>query len=115
MKSRRIQRELVTVSAMIDMYCRHEHRSENIRCDDCERLAEYAEQRTFDCRFGKDKPVCAKCPVHCYKPKMRQKIREAMRYSGPRMLLLHPYLAVMHIIDKNRFKGENLKLNERTN
>jgi hypothetical protein len=30
---------------------------------------------------------------------MRQKIKEVMRYAGPRMLFKHPYLTLMHGID----------------
>jgi len=31
---------------------------------------------------------------------MREKVREVMRYSGPRMILRHPWLALMHVVDK---------------
>jgi superfamily II helicase len=80
------------------------HGVENDLCESCLQMKNYAEQRTEKCRFGKDKPICANCPVHCYKPEMRQKIREVMRYSGPRMLTKHPFLAIMHFVDKKRFK-----------
>jgi hypothetical protein len=30
---------------------------------------------------------------------MRERIREVMRYSGPRMLLSHPLMAIRHLID----------------
>jgi len=46
--------------------------------------------------------------VHCYAPEMREKIKEVMRYAGPRMLLSHPILAIAHLIDglrKPRLKG----------
>ena len=36
--------------------------------------------------------------VHCYQPQMREQIRQVMRFSGPRMLLYHPVLAVWHLI-----------------
>jgi hypothetical protein len=39
------------------------------------------------------------CPVHCYQPRMRESIREVMRYAGPRMLTRHPFLAVAHLIE----------------
>jgi hypothetical protein len=110
MKSARINREMMTVRTMIGMYCRNVHHPVNGICGDCKMLIEYSEQRTEKCRFGKDKPICAKCPVHCYKQEMRMKIREVMRYSGPRMIYHHPYLAFMHVIDKNRFK--KFKINE---
>ena len=30
-------------------------------------------------------------------PEMREKIRQVMRFSGPRMLLYHPALALWHV------------------
>ena len=41
---------------------------------------------------------CRNCKVHCYKPEMREKIREVMRYSGPRMIFHHPAAAIRHVI-----------------
>ena len=37
---------------------------------------------------------------------MREKIRAVMRFSGPRMLLYHPVLAVRHLIEQQREKKE---------
>ena len=48
--------------------------------------------------FMENKTFCSNCRVHCYKPEMREKIREVMRFSGPRMLLCHPILAVWHVV-----------------
>jgi hypothetical protein len=95
---------MITVRTMIGMYCRKLHHPVNGICGDCKMLIEYSEQRTEKCRFGKDKPICVNCPVHCYKTDIREKIRGVMRFSGPRMITRHPYLALMHIIDKNRYK-----------
>ena len=52
------------------------------------------------CTFGEEKPVCAKCQVHCYGKAMREKVRDVMRYAGPRMAWRHPWLALMHVVDK---------------
>ncbi len=30
---------------------------------------------------------------------MREKVKKVMKYSGPRMLLHHPILAIHHVID----------------
>ena len=46
------------------------------------------------CTVQKD--CSTSCPVHCYKPAMRQKIKEVMRMAGPRMLFLHPIETVKH-------------------
>lgn len=48
--------------------------------------------------FMETKTFCSNCKVHCYKPEMREKIREVMRYSGPRMIFHHPAAAIRHVI-----------------
>ena len=68
-------------------------------CPQCQELLTYAHQRLERCKFGNEKPSCTRCPVHCYKPAMRQQIRQVMRYSGPRMLLHNPVLAIRHLWD----------------
>ena len=50
------------------------------------------------------KTFCSNCKVHCYRPEMRQKIREVMRFAGPRMLFVHPVAAVRHLIESRREK-----------
>ena len=52
--------------------------------------------------FGDAKPTCANCLVHCYKAEMRTRAREMMRWSGPRMLIAHPVLAILHLLDGRR-------------
>ena len=98
----RIKREVATVAAMIRIYCRAHHESVNRLCADCKALNDYAQKRLQHCPFQKDKPTCANCPIHCYKPAMKEKIITVMRYSGPRMILHHPYLALCHLLDGRR-------------
>jgi len=96
---------------MVVIYChdhahqpgRHVGRSDQL-CPDCGELLAYAGERLTGCRYGAAKPTCANCPVHCYRPAMRERMREVMRYSGPRMLRRHPVLAVAHVA-KGRPKG----------
>ena len=45
-----------------------------------------------------EKTFCSACPIHCYKPEMREKIRTVMRYGGPRMLLYHPMMTLRHML-----------------
>jgi hypothetical protein len=35
---------------------------------------------------------------------MREKIREVMRFSGPRMIFHHPIMAIRHLIESRREK-----------
>lgn len=98
----RIAREGKTVEAMIRMYCRDLHHTEEGLCPACDELLHYAGERLARCPYQGGKTTCAKCPTHCYKPAMREKIRAVMRYAGPRMPYQHPLLALSHLIDGRR-------------
>jgi hypothetical protein len=98
----RIDREKRTVAAMVRIYCRGHHWAPEMPCADCRELLDYATCRLDRCPFGEEKSTCADCPIHCYKPAMRERVREIMRYAGPRMLLRHPVLAIRHLIDGRR-------------
>ena len=106
----RMRRELATITIMIRRYCRENHQiPENDRngeqlCPDCANLLAYARRRLQACPFQEGKTTCGKCSVHCYKPEMRQKIREIMRRIGPRMMLTNPQLGILHMIDGLRKK-----------
>ena len=97
------QREKETVSLMIALYCRKHHGSKKL-CPDCAALDAYARRRSDKCPFMETKTFCSNCRVHCYKADMREKIRAVMRFSGPRMLLYHPVMAVRHGIETRREK-----------
>lgn len=98
----RLAREAATLRAMIALFCRDRHGTKAGLCADCADLETYALRRLDGCRYGAEKPVCAKCPTHCYAPARRQAIRAVMAYAGPRMLRRHPALAVRHLIDTVR-------------
>lgn len=93
-KSNQIEIEKRTVAAMIRVYCRGHHHA--LPCAECEALQDYALKRLEKCPYGNRKPACKDCPIHCYKPDMREKIRQVMRYSGPRMLWNYPWLSIRH-------------------
>lgn len=97
------EREEELVSQMIALYCRKKHGGNGL-CPDCGELAEYARQRSDKCPFMETKTFCSNCTVHCYKPVMREKIRDVMRFSGPRMMFCHPVAAVRHMIETKREK-----------
>jgi len=99
----RLRRERQTLQAMFRLYCRTEHgQNDHTLCPECQELEDYALERLARCPFQADKPTCANCAVHCYKPEMRQRVRLVMRVAGPRMLLRHPILAVRHMLDGRR-------------
>ena len=101
-RPRRRRREERTIAAMIRLYCRNRHDGASDLCGECAALLDYARQRLVHCRYGVDKPTCARCPVHCYKPVLREQIRAVMRYSGPRMAPRHPVLAAAHLLERRR-------------
>ncbi len=92
-------REKKTVACMAAMYCLAHHSHGAGLCPDCESLLTYSFTRIDACMFGEGKPVCSRCSVHCYRRIMRDRIREVMRFSGPRMILRHPILAARHLLD----------------
>ncbi len=97
--------EIETVHKMIMLYCNEMHgTARNELCPDCWELFDYAKQRIDKCFYGNRKPVCSKCKVHCYKPAMREKIREVMKYSGPKMLFKSPILSLRYTYRK-KFKS----------
>ena len=100
-KSSRVAREGKTVRVMISLYCKHHHQ-DNKLCAECVELTDYALERLEKCPFREGKTVCSKCPVHCFQPLMREKIRAVMRYAGPRMTHRHPILTLFHFIDRIR-------------
>jgi len=104
-KGRRITREKRTVAAMIAIFCRRQHGGEQQLCGSCNELLQYALWRLDRCPFGHSKPTCARCTVHCYKPEMRERIKQVMRVAGPAMLLRHPVLALLHKWDSRRYSG----------
>ncbi len=109
--------EKEVVTQMIEIYCRgnhHDGREEwgaaNCRnphfgpegryrlCPDCAALAEYSCTRTQVCPRTAIKTFCKNCPIHCYEEGQNQKIKQVMRYAGPRIMLHHPVDGVYHCL-----------------
>lgn len=97
MAKNRIEEEKETIEMMINIYCRWNMQGTGI-CSGCQELLEYAHERLDRCPYGQNKPSCRKCLIHCYKPAMKHRVQEVMRFSGPRMLIHHPILAIKHVI-----------------
>ena len=88
MKVSRIAHEKKTVELMIRLYCRKKEKNK-ILCTDCEELL----------RYGEKKGACKECTVHCYKPVLRERMRQVMRFSGPRMLFYAPWQTIRHLLN----------------
>jgi hypothetical protein len=99
-ESKRLGRESLTMTRMVGIYCAaHHDSSRNALCTACQEFLDYAQLRLQKCPYGEDKPTCANCPIHCYKPARKAQARDIMRFAGPRMLLRHPLLAIAHQFD----------------
>lgn len=98
------EREKRLVSEMIALYCRKKHRAKGALCPDCAALDAYARQRSDNCPLMETKTFCSNCKIHCYKADMRAKIREVMRFAGPRMIFVHPILAFRHMMESRKEK-----------
>ena len=94
------------VSEMIKLYCKKRHGKVGI-CEECMELTDYCKKRIEQCPFMEEKTFCNQCKVHCYSKEMQEKIRKVMRFSGPRMLIYHPIMAIHHLIET--IKNKNTK------
>jgi uncharacterized paraquat-inducible protein A len=97
--SQRLNREWKTMAVMVKIHCRDHHDSTAAPCPECQELLDYARLRLERCRFGAEKPTCARCPVHCYQRTRREQVKTVMRYAGPRMLWEHPIMSLRHWLD----------------
>ena len=100
--TRKQRKDLSLLCHFIGLSCRSRHdgersallpvdlaglvRKSHLLCPDCAGLLEYAAKRLRSCPLD-PKPTCKKCPVHCYRPDYRARIREIMAWSGKRMIL----------------------------
>lgn len=91
----KIEREKRTIELMIKIYCKKKHKNNEL-CDECQELLEYAHKRLSFCKFGEEKSACAKCPIHCYKKDMKEKVKKVMKFSGPRLLIYNPIELFRH-------------------
>ena len=87
-----IEQEKEMITLMIEMYEKGNH-------EDLTELKNYAYQRIDRCPRKAEKTFCSSCLIHCYAPSYRQKIREVMKYAGPRMIYKHPIIAIRHMIN----------------
>jgi len=90
---------------MLSIYCNGNHQTKSRLCPNCAQLLDYAKKRIEKCPWGKSKPACARCTIHCYEKIKREQIIKVMRYAGPKMALRHPILTFLHL-----FTNKNTRL-----
>lgn len=93
------EREKRIVSQMISLYCHKKHNTQGTLCEECRTLEAYAKMKSDRCPFLEKKSFCSNCKVHCYRLDMRQNIQRVMRFSGPRMIFHHPFIAIRHLME----------------
>ncbi len=108
------EKEKKLIPKMIIIYCRNKHKKKrksnllkrNELCEDCKEIEEYALLRLEKCPFKENKQFCIFCKIHCYNPDMREKIKNVMKFVGPRFLLSHPLFTISHAIQVIKQKCE---------
>ncbi len=98
---RKKAKDIRILSQFVSVFCREKHRAEErlpfsikdeqvraildgknpVLCQDCRRLLSHGIVKLLQCPYD-PKPMCKKCPTHCYAPGYREKVREVMRFSG---------------------------------
>ena len=98
-----LKSEAETLSLMTRRYCRAFHGTpDGLLCPACAEFLAYALRRLASCPYGADKPVCAKCRIHCYRAAEKETARRIMRWSGPRLLFWRPKLVWLHLLQSRR-------------
>ena len=104
--TRKERRDLRTLGRFIELFCRLKHVGADRRafavgdldarsvfgrrpprlCAECESLLNHGVVKRLRCPLD-PKPMCKDCPDQCYCADYRTRVREVMRFSGPRMIL----------------------------
>lgn len=86
-KSEAIDKDIKILGKFILIYCEGNHGTGKKLCADCQDLLNYTRKRRKLCPLD-PKPECKHCPIHCYKPEYRKKVKQVMQYSGRRFYKL---------------------------
>ena len=93
----RKEKELKIILTMIEMYYEQFMYLPDNHYEDFNELQKYVKRKVEHCPLGDKKTTCGKCTIHCYEPRMQEKIKKIMQYSGPRMIYRHPLMALYHL------------------
>ena len=95
---KKLSEEYEIVCEMIDLYHR---KNDKFSDGDISDLKAYVKSKLSSCPHGSNKPFCSYCKIHCYEPVRREKIREVMRFSGPRFIFYRPGKSIKHLLHKS--------------
>lgn len=97
---RKRARESSVIQEMVGLFCHGVHGTpKGSLCPECAALLAYAQKRVAHCPFMETKTFCSQCRVRCYAPAEQEKIRQVMRYAGPRLMFRHPLMCAQHGAD----------------
>lgn len=89
------EEEIKAVTEMIGIFCQDVHKTDGVElCPECEELLEYIKKRVNSCPRMAEKTLCSECRTHCYAPNRQQRIKQIMHYSGSKLALRSPVMAV---------------------
>ena len=111
-----VMKDLKLLARFVELYC-HDHHSDEPRgefrlkgydvqrlhgsalslCAECRKLLAHAFVKRTVCPMD-PKPICRKCPEHCYAPSYRARIREVMKHSGRKLVLRGRLDYLFHLI-----------------
>lgn len=96
----KVKKDIGVLAKFVNIYCRENHRhaqkhpfaykgkgtdelqiSKVTLCEECTKLLNHGIAKRAICPMD-PKPMCKKCPNHCYHPVYRGQIRETMKFSG---------------------------------
>ena len=106
-------KDIRVLSDFIAIFCQENHQAESkdtfpikddrlrnilgnkelVLCQDCRKLLNHGIAKLLLCPYD-PKPMCKKCPTHCYAPGYRESIRQVMSFSG-RYLIKHGRIDLM--------------------
>ncbi|MDO5028056.1 MAG: nitrous oxide-stimulated promoter family protein [Bacillota bacterium] len=88
--TKKIEKKKEILRLMVEIYKKaHPDQAEDLLA-----LETYAIDKMTNCPNKNKNIVCKSCTIHCYQKEQRQQIKKIMRFSGPRMLVLHPILTI---------------------
>lgn len=91
-----------TLNFMFDIY----KKSHPQRKEDLDELKSYAFTRIDKCPNVEEGIYCNTCKIHCFKEDEKEEMRKIMKFSGPRMMIYHPILAMDHLISTIKYKDK---------
>ena len=106
------EREKRTVALMIRLYCRKKHGTKKIFVPNAKHFRSMRCSAVINAPLWKPRPFALTAVCIVTSRKCVKKIREVMRFSGPRMILHHPVMAVRHVIESKKEKKRLEKENE---